>query len=39
MSYEAGLLEYEEFPVTTEPVYILGKKYDVTNGIYVVYFY
>ncbi|KAK2154818.1 hypothetical protein LSH36_256g02042 [Paralvinella palmiformis] len=33
MSYEAGLLEYEEFPVTTEPVYILGKKYDVTNEL------
>ena len=32
MTYEAGMLEYEDFPPTESPVWILGKQYSVLYG-------
>ena len=32
MTYEVGALEYEDFPSTDEPVWVLGNKYSAKYG-------
>ena len=33
MTYESGILDYEDFPATEEPVWILGKQYSALYGM------
>lgn len=33
-TYESGPFEYEDFPLTEEPVYILGEVYSALHGKY-----
>jgi len=35
MTYETGILEYEDFPKTESPVWILGKTYSTLYGMYM----
>ena len=33
MTYESGILDYDDFPATEEPVWILGKQYSALYGM------